>query len=830
MAYPNVSGTNPGPNTSAQPAQIAPISVTADSVGAPTGALVANNQSIGITGAQLAALGAGGGNTLTAAQAAGVAASQYVAPSGDITGASDYTAINLAISTLVAQGGGTVFLLPGTYYANLATAPATGVVVRGAGVGVTTVKRADNCATYFSVFQGYAQTADIYNFGYADMTIDGNTAGNPTQQVAAFATGTVTPTFPYVVTGGSNDTLTYTTEAGPKTPAAIVATTYTNLSDLAAAVHLKVSAAGAGCYANNAGKLVLYSSVSPSGTLTSIAGNAAAGLFGTTTAASTTSYTDGGGQGIQLRGSGSVSGYYCRDFFIRNVEVKNNLFHGIACYDGCYGFDITECRAHDNGFRGIHVHAESTPITKQSAEKFSVSANRCYQNGRALGTGGSSGLFVFYDNCHDALIDRNLVYDEPNFGLWAYGGAGSDLLPCDNAIFSNNRIRNCGGGILLSSSGGTAKGYHFGTNNVREAAVNICQARAAPTTNTITLNSNDRIAVTACGVTIQVQITASVYANTTALAAAMTTDFNLAFKNYPVKFAVTALASPATDYVSVQPTFYNNLANAWSMGTGSTNDGFANIFGAALGTNYILFSGRFNSDLASFNSTATNGAGVFLASGGTYAIDEVHWNGLRVAGCTGYGFAVTGATNYWNDHTLTNVQLIGNGLDYGRATGGLSVGQYARRWSIGAGCVFDSNNQLNSAGYQLAWGGTLSTISGAICNTGTNSGAPALVLTATSTLNICKGNQIHRSNGGAVQGTDSGTGNIVSDNILGSVGTGTFTQVVASFGQITGYATTGAQTLTLGTNAPAAVVTTTPYTWVKWLANDNSTVWIPVWK
>jgi lysophospholipase L1-like esterase len=69
MAYPNVSGTNPGPNTSAQPAQIAPISVTADSVGAPTGALVANNQSIGITGAQLAALVTGGGSTLTSAQA-----------------------------------------------------------------------------------------------------------------------------------------------------------------------------------------------------------------------------------------------------------------------------------------------------------------------------------------------------------------------------------------------------------------------------------------------------------------------------------------------------------------------------------------------------------------------------------------------------------------------------------------------------------------------------------------------------------------------------------------------------------------------------------------
>jgi len=64
-----VTNFNPGLNSSAQPATIAPVSATTDVFGAPTGPLVANNQSLGITGAQLL-----GGTIPTATQMANIIA------------------------------------------------------------------------------------------------------------------------------------------------------------------------------------------------------------------------------------------------------------------------------------------------------------------------------------------------------------------------------------------------------------------------------------------------------------------------------------------------------------------------------------------------------------------------------------------------------------------------------------------------------------------------------------------------------------------------------------------------------------------------------------
>jgi hypothetical protein len=56
MAYPSVTSTNPGPNIAEQPATTASVSVALDATGAPTGVLLANNQTVPIpTAAQAGA-------------------------------------------------------------------------------------------------------------------------------------------------------------------------------------------------------------------------------------------------------------------------------------------------------------------------------------------------------------------------------------------------------------------------------------------------------------------------------------------------------------------------------------------------------------------------------------------------------------------------------------------------------------------------------------------------------------------------------------------------------------------------------------------------------
>lgn len=101
------------------------------------------------------------------------------APSGDATGVTDTAAIQTAIDSAAAAGGGRVSLRAGTYIVKKLTIK-TSVHVSGVGRSATVVQLAagvnDNVieSQNFATLTGTDTSVTPYNFGITDLTIDGN--------------------------------------------------------------------------------------------------------------------------------------------------------------------------------------------------------------------------------------------------------------------------------------------------------------------------------------------------------------------------------------------------------------------------------------------------------------------------------------------------------------------------------------------------------------------------------------------------------------------------------------------------------------------------------
>jgi len=802
MAYPSVTSTNPGPNTSSQPAQIAPLSVTTDQLGAPTGLIYANNQSLGVTGAQLA----------------GIGSSLYVKPSGDTTGLTDFNSLTAANVAINAAGGGTVFLLPGTYWLNASVQFLNNVRFVGAGIGITTVKLANSIpyARYCSLFKAYANAADIFNFGLRDMTLDWNGA-NQSFAVYGGAIGSITPAISYVI-GAGNAALSFKIDAGSVLTANIAQATYTTLTALLAAIQAAIDAAfGAGLatvIASNTGVLAIYSTAAggPATGISSLGGTAAAGLFGTPTY--TVGVTDNEGNCVTVRGNTSTS--FAHDFTFENLECKNAAFHGIACYESVYAFSITGCRLHDNGFRGVHVHGNGLALTADS-RRFIVSNNRVYNNGQGLGNASNTGIFVVYLNAHEILVTNNIVYNEPGPGIALFGDGAGAIVEVEGAVCANNSVYNCGDGIVLSTIGSNFSGLVVGNNNVVNAGNNLLIGSAVPSTLVIT-GSNGSIDVTACGVTKTVTAAPATYGSNALLAAELASKANAAFAAYPVTFAVTALATAPVGYLYMVPTFGTLSATLFSVAATAGNTGFAVMFGSTP----TQYGGRC--------WTGVSGIGVLLSCAAAYGLRNSTITGNSIRGCSGYGLRVTSSGATFKDISITGNSICDNATDLSQGAGGLKLNTASANFCI-TGNVIARNGAIGANDINVYLAGTQHVFTGNIVDAGLGVTGAALAVSVPATYSIVTGNVISRAAGGANALSDTGTGNIISNNVLGTSGGDIFLPAAAGFSTTSGYGTTGAQTALLGANAPAALtILTAPYTWTKELSADGTTVWSPKWK
>ncbi len=111
-----------------------------------------------------------------------ITGADYVAlimPSGDTSGLTDQQAIQNAIATASAEGGGTVDLAGGTFITKKITLP-TGVKLRGSGRNATILQLANSIndnlieTTDFATLTGTDTTSTPYGFGVESMTLDGN--------------------------------------------------------------------------------------------------------------------------------------------------------------------------------------------------------------------------------------------------------------------------------------------------------------------------------------------------------------------------------------------------------------------------------------------------------------------------------------------------------------------------------------------------------------------------------------------------------------------------------------------------------------------------------
>lgn len=109
----------------------------------------------------------------------------YILPSGDTTGATDPANVNVAINTLAAHNGGTVFLGPGQWYGNSAvtyqptdTTFGPKVFIRGAGRKATYWNNVGSTDAFRISWPNMPATGtvDFIGSGLLDLTIDGSSA------------------------------------------------------------------------------------------------------------------------------------------------------------------------------------------------------------------------------------------------------------------------------------------------------------------------------------------------------------------------------------------------------------------------------------------------------------------------------------------------------------------------------------------------------------------------------------------------------------------------------------------------------------------------------
>lgn len=681
------------------------------------------------------------------------------------TNSADDVAINAALVTQNALPTGGTIQVHGTCDITNSILPLSNTILKGDGRGITVLKL-HNSTTYGSttsniIYALASNSANLSNFGISDMTLDGNRANNG---VILYGAGNASAavTIPYTVTTSSNDTVTYVVDGVSKS-ATIAGGTYSTLQTLVAALHTAFQAATTNSDAiQQNGFISLYSlSTGPTSTIASISGNGAAGLFGTPTYV--TGVTDNAYNGIVIRGNAAGT-FTANNFYVRNIESKNQGFHGMAVYDGANEFDISDNHFHHNGFRCVHVHA-AAGSGAASTTNYRVTNNYCHDDGQGITMPPTSGtgMFVIFDGTGKALVQGNRIYNEPEVGMDVTANSSGTNNPPEDFIVDSNSVQNTGSGFQFrpGTQAVPLVGITVSNNSSYYSSYNFILGSAASGL-TITTGSNDSLVVNIAGVTNTVVIPPATYGSSTALASAISTAINTAYAATGSGVTVTAPATPA-GFIKIVPITTNGLINnAFSVSAPGSSSAYAYIFGSAP----IQYSGR---------RAAGNGLCYGMTGNSASTLANFVVTGNRARYCASWGMSITGGTS---SLLSTKFSVTGNNVDSAgqdtTATSGGVVFQYMNGFTFAGNSVTNSN-VASAAGRQLylSTNVTGGAITGNYLDTVSTTLGVALETSTTANYNTLTGNMINRQNGTSNQFNNTGTGNIICNNIQGSSNAGT---------------------------------------------------------
>ncbi|MES2126656.1 MAG: hypothetical protein V4463_05235 [Pseudomonadota bacterium] len=681
-------------------------------------------------------------------------------------GSADDVTINAVASALSAAGRGKV-ILNGDCDITSAILFYSGVVYECAGPTKLTLHANTAYSDLANVFFGKASnSADLDDFGIQGRCIiDGNRDNQLNATLYGRAVGSValSSIIPLTVSG-SNNTLTYTLDGVSKT-ATIASATYSTVQTLVSAIDTATQAASANSYARQfGGFLVILSGTADStGSIASVAGNAAATLVGTPTYISAS--TDNAYNGIVIRGSSNKL-YKAKNFFVDGPELKNAGYHGIAVYDGATQGRLENGDWHHNGFRCGHVHA-SSGASDQPTTRFIVAKNKCHEDGQAvvLPNTSGTGLFVFFDGTRDASVKDNLVWGEPDVGFDVSGSTSGSVQPTDNVVIGGNIVTDSGTGYSMQpGTSAPLTGVTFSGNSARDISYPFILGSAAATL-TITTGSNDMLAVTLAGVTHNVVIPAGApYASAAALASAIQTAVNTAFAADGSALTVSAPAAPS-GYIYAVPVFTNGrINNSFSIAAPGSQSAYATVFGSSP-TQY-----------GNRRTTASGGC-LNIVGNASYAWSNISVTGFRANNCAAWGASITGGGS---SVLATRLSYTGGGIDSAGLDHTVNTGGVHFKWINGFtfnGVDVTGNNTKATAGRQVYLNSntTLGALGANYIDTIVTSGAStALDIATTANYNAISGNVFNRNDGTGNQINDTGTGNVIGPNVYGKTGAGSF--------------------------------------------------------
>jgi hypothetical protein len=139
---------------------------------------------------------------------------------------------------------------------------------------------------------------------------------------------------------------------------------------------------------------------------------------------------------------------------IDDCEFYGNAVHGIDV--GATGsLSITNCRAHDNNFNGIHADSQD-PNFVLKLRKLHVIGNTCWNNVCGIIVGNfnttNKGNNVIYGNANPdvfgTLIASNNCYANRNYGIYI---SGRNILVSGNLCTDNSSVFASGAGILCDT-------------------------------------------------------------------------------------------------------------------------------------------------------------------------------------------------------------------------------------------------------------------------------------------------------------------------------------------------------------------------------------------
>gem|GEM_PF-6269312 len=159
---------------------------------------------------------------------------------------------------------------------------------------------------------------------------------------------------------------------------------------------------------------------------------------------------DNAGNVITGRGA---DGNYLERVVIRDCQISNAAFHGIALYELVKNVSIYQNTIEDCGFRAAHLHGTD----EYDVQEVKVISNIAKRNGRLAGTLNTQaslngGIYAMFHNVKKVFITDNIVQDDKGVAIHCWGTAKHDGSTIEDLVVSNNHLIGCGSGLILGNN------------------------------------------------------------------------------------------------------------------------------------------------------------------------------------------------------------------------------------------------------------------------------------------------------------------------------------------------------------------------------------------